>query len=244
MKAIQIDEFGGPEVMELRRAARPRARATARSWSTSRAAAINFADTHATRNDYLAEQQLPLIPGGEVAGRTADGRRVAALLGPAATRRRSRCPRRGSSRCPTTVSDDQAAALLLQGLTAHALVHRCARAASPARRWSSRRRRGGTGTPRGAARQARRRARDRARLAARRSGSWSSGWAPTRPWTPAPRTSSRRSSRPTAATRSTPSPDDRRRRLRGVAADAGAVRAHGHLRHRLARAERGRGPAI
>ena len=42
---------------------------------------INFADTHATRNDYLAEQPLPLIPGAEVSGRTADGRRVAALLG-------------------------------------------------------------------------------------------------------------------------------------------------------------------
>ena len=42
---------------------------------------INFADTHATRNDYLAEQSLPLIPGAEVAGRTPDGRRVAALLG-------------------------------------------------------------------------------------------------------------------------------------------------------------------
>jgi NADPH2:quinone reductase len=44
-------------------------------------AGINFADTHATRNDYLAEQSLPLVPGTEVAGRTADGRRVAALLG-------------------------------------------------------------------------------------------------------------------------------------------------------------------
>ena len=41
---------------------------------------INFADTHATRNDYLAEQALPLIPGAEVSGRTADGRRVASML--------------------------------------------------------------------------------------------------------------------------------------------------------------------
>ena len=32
-------------------------------------AGINFADTHATRNDYLAEQTLPLAPGGEVSGR-------------------------------------------------------------------------------------------------------------------------------------------------------------------------------
>ena len=43
-------------------------------------AGVNFADTHATRNDYLAEQTLPMIPGGEISGRTADGRRVAAIL--------------------------------------------------------------------------------------------------------------------------------------------------------------------
>ena len=84
-------------------------------------AGINFADTHATRNDYLAEQTLPLIPGGEIAGRTADGRRVAAILAAAATPRRSPSPRRWLVPVPDEVSDDQAAGLLLQGLTAHAL---------------------------------------------------------------------------------------------------------------------------
>jgi len=28
---------------------------------------INFADTHVTRNDYLADQQLPMIPGARSA---------------------------------------------------------------------------------------------------------------------------------------------------------------------------------
>ena len=41
---------------------------------------VNFADTHAIRDDYLAKQSLPLTPGGEIAGLTPDGRRVAALL--------------------------------------------------------------------------------------------------------------------------------------------------------------------
>ena len=31
-------------------------------------AGINFADTHQTENNYVAKFELPLIPGGEVAG--------------------------------------------------------------------------------------------------------------------------------------------------------------------------------
>ncbi len=42
-------------------------------------------------------------------------------------RRRSRCRSRGWCRSPTRSPTTSAAALLLQGLTAHALVHRCAR---------------------------------------------------------------------------------------------------------------------
>ena len=43
-------------------------------------AGINFADTHARENSYLASYELPLIPGTEVAGEV-DGRRVVALTG-------------------------------------------------------------------------------------------------------------------------------------------------------------------
>ena len=90
-------------------------------------AGINFADTHATRNDYLAEQSLPLIPGGEIAGRTPDGRRVAALVANGGYASKVVIPEGWLIPLPDEVDDDQAAALLLQGLTAHALVHRCAR---------------------------------------------------------------------------------------------------------------------
>ena len=90
-------------------------------------AGINFADTHATRNDYLAEQSLPLTPGGEVAGTTSDGRRVAALLATGGYAQKVVVPANWLVPLPDEVSDDQAAALLLQGLTAHALVNRCAR---------------------------------------------------------------------------------------------------------------------
>jgi NADPH:quinone reductase len=90
-------------------------------------AGINFADTHATRNDYLAEQTLPLVPGAEVSGTTPDGRRVAAILASGGYASKVAVPEGWLVSIPDGVSDDQAAGLLLQGLTAHALVHRCAR---------------------------------------------------------------------------------------------------------------------
>ena len=90
-------------------------------------AGVNFADTHATRNDYLAEQTLPMIPGGEISGRTADGRRVAAILAGGGYASKVAVPEGWLVPVSDQVSDDQAASLLLQGLTAHALVHRCAR---------------------------------------------------------------------------------------------------------------------
>ncbi|MGC1851403.1 MAG: zinc-binding dehydrogenase [Solirubrobacterales bacterium] len=126
MKAIQIDEFGGPEVLQFRDVEDPVAGDGEVVVEVARSG-INFADTHATRNDYLAEQQLPLIPGGEISGRTADGRRVAALLGGGGYAQKVAVPEANLIPVPDEVDDDQAAALLLQGLTAMALVRRCAR---------------------------------------------------------------------------------------------------------------------
>ena len=80
MKAIQIEEFGGPRCSSYVELADPTPGEGEVLVEVARAG-INFADTHATRNDYLAEQALPLIPGAEISGRTPDGRRVAALLG-------------------------------------------------------------------------------------------------------------------------------------------------------------------
>ena len=126
MKAIRIEHFGGPEVMDLVELPDPEPGNGEVVVEVARAG-VNFADTHATRNDYLAEQSLPLTPGGEVAGRLADGRRVAALLANGGYAQKVVVPEGWLIPLPDEVSDDQAAALLLQGLTAHALVHRCAR---------------------------------------------------------------------------------------------------------------------
>jgi NADPH:quinone reductase len=126
MRAIQIREFGGPEVFEHLEIEDPRPGEGEVLVDVARSG-VNFADTHSTRNDYLAEQSLPLIPGAEISGRTADGRRVAALLSSGGYAEKVAVHESMLVPLPDEVDDDQAAGMLLQGLTALALVQRCAR---------------------------------------------------------------------------------------------------------------------
>jgi len=121
MRAIQITEFGGPEQMELVELPDPTPGDGEVLVEVARSG-VNFADTHAIRDDYLAKQTLPLIPGGEVAGRDPSGRRVAALLASGGYSQRVVVPEGALVPIPDGVSDDQAAALLLQGLTALTLL--------------------------------------------------------------------------------------------------------------------------
>ncbi|MEX2106151.1 MAG: zinc-binding dehydrogenase [Solirubrobacterales bacterium] len=126
MKAIQIQEFGGPEVFGYVDIDDPTPGEGEVVVEVARCG-VNFADTHSTRDDYLAKQTLPLIPGAEISGRTPDGHRVAALLGSGGYAQKVAVPEAMLIPVPDEVDDDRAAATLLQGLTAMALVHRCAR---------------------------------------------------------------------------------------------------------------------
>jgi NADPH2:quinone reductase len=126
MKAIKIEEFGGPEVLQYTEVPDPSPKLAEIVVHVKRSG-INFADTHASRNDYLAEQTLPLIPGAEISGQTNDGRRVAALLGSGGYAEKVAVPQGQLIELPPEVDYDQGAGGLLQGLTAMALVHRCAR---------------------------------------------------------------------------------------------------------------------
>ena len=126
MKAIQIEEFGGPEVLQYVEVADPDPKLGEVVLNVKRSG-VNFADTHASRNDYLAEQTLPLIPGAEAAGQLNDGRRVVALLGSGGYAEKVALSQAQLIELPDGVDYDQAAGGLLQGLTAMALVHRCAR---------------------------------------------------------------------------------------------------------------------
>jgi NADPH2:quinone reductase len=125
VKAIQIKEFGGPELLELVELPDPEPADGEVVVDVARSG-INFADTHQIRNDYLAEQPLPLIPGGEVSGKTPDGRRVAAMLSGGGYAQKVAVPEAFLVPVPDEVNDDQAAGLLLQGITAHSLLHYCA----------------------------------------------------------------------------------------------------------------------
>lgn len=126
MKAIQLTEFSGADGMKYVDVPDPEPAEGQVVVDVVRCG-VNFADTHATRDDYLAKQELPLIPGGEIAGRTPDGRRVAAMLATGGYAQKVAAHEAMLVPVPDAVTDDQAAALLLQGLTAHALIHRCAR---------------------------------------------------------------------------------------------------------------------
>jgi NADPH:quinone reductase len=126
MKAIRIEEFGGPEVLRYTEVPDPSPKLSEVVVNVKRSG-VNFADTHASRNDYLAEQTLPLIPGAEAAGQLNDGRRVVALLGGGGYAEKVAVPQAQLIELPDGVDYDQAAGGLLQGLTAMALVHRCAR---------------------------------------------------------------------------------------------------------------------
>src|SRR4051794_36487373 len=107
MKAVQISEFGGPEVLEHLDAPDPEVPEGHTLVNVSRVG-VNFADTHQTRNDYLAEQTLPLTPGGEISGRTEDGRRVAALLANGGYAEKVAVPDAALIPVPDEVDDDQA----------------------------------------------------------------------------------------------------------------------------------------
>jgi NADPH:quinone reductase len=126
MKAIQLREFGGADAFEYVELDDPTPGEGEVLIEVARSG-VNFADTHSTRNDYLSEQQLPLVPGAEVAGRTADGRRVAALVGTGGYAAKVVVPEALLVPLPDEVDDEQAAGALLQGLTAMALVKHSAR---------------------------------------------------------------------------------------------------------------------
>jgi NADPH2:quinone reductase len=125
MRAIRISQWGGPEVLELVEDAPVPEPADGETLIHVTRSGINYADTHARENSYLARYELPLIPGAEVVGTAPDGRRVAALTanGGYAEYAVSAFP----VPVPDDVTDSQALALLIQGLTAWHLYKTSAR---------------------------------------------------------------------------------------------------------------------
>src|SRR3954470_24619748 len=118
MRAIRISDWGGPDVLELVDDAPVPEPGTDEVLVRVARAGVNFADTHASRNEYVARYELPLVPGAEVAG-TVDGRRVVALTGgTGGYAEYAVVPAANAFAVPNGVSDATALALLVQGLTA------------------------------------------------------------------------------------------------------------------------------
>ncbi|MFI6578178.1 zinc-binding alcohol dehydrogenase family protein [Nocardiopsis sp. NPDC050513] len=126
MRAIQITEFGGPEVLVPTELPDPEPGPDGVLVEVSRAG-INYADTHQAENSYLSPSSLPMVPGGEIAGRTADGRRVVALTAAGGYAERALSTPGTTYDIPDGVSDEAALALVVQGATAWVLLRRSVR---------------------------------------------------------------------------------------------------------------------
>jgi NADPH:quinone reductase len=129
MRAIQMREFGGPEVLRVAELPDPQPGPGEVLIRVTRAG-VNFADTHTRTNSYVQRATLPLVPGGEVAGTRADtGERVVALVGSGGYAEYATAPRELTYPIPDGLDDGAALAMIVQGTTAWHLYRTAGRVA-------------------------------------------------------------------------------------------------------------------
>jgi len=127
MRAVVIRAFGGPEVLRAEYVPRPTTAPGCTLIGVARAG-VNYFDTE--RRASWRASELPVILGGEVAGRRlSDGRRVVGLIeaGTGGYAEYAAVPSEFAVPIPDEVSDSAALAVLVQGLTAWYLLVRAAR---------------------------------------------------------------------------------------------------------------------
>jgi NADPH2:quinone reductase len=130
MKAIQIKQTGGPEVMELVDLPVPQPKSN-EAVVKIQAAGVNFIDVYNREGRYKAA--LPLVLGQEAAGvvsavgsdvrEVAVGDRVAYTSVPGSYAEYAAVPADRLVKIPAGVGERDAAAAMLQGMTAHYLSH-------------------------------------------------------------------------------------------------------------------------
>jgi NADPH:quinone reductase len=129
MRAIQMTEFGGPEVLKLADLPKPEP-GPGEALIKVTHAGLNFADTHTRTNSYVQKATLPLVPGGEVAGIREDtGERVVALVGSGGYAEYATAPTQLAFPIPEELDDGTALAIIVQGLTAWHLYRTSGRVA-------------------------------------------------------------------------------------------------------------------
>src|SRR5437588_537695 len=130
MKAIRVHEFGGPEVLRYEDVPLPEPGAGEARIKVE-AVGLNYVDVYRRKGQYTA--QLPFILGAEAAGVVdAIGRgvtdlnvgdRVASAAIPGAYAEYAIAPLRELVPLPSDIDTRTAAAVMLQGMTAHYLTH-------------------------------------------------------------------------------------------------------------------------
>jgi NADPH2:quinone reductase len=118
MRGVLIREWGGPEVLELADDLPEPEPGPGQHRIQVTAAGVNFADTHARENAYIAKYELPLVPGTEVAGTLDDGTRVVAMPHHGGYAEYAVADEQSIFPLPDGLGDHEALALLIQGLTA------------------------------------------------------------------------------------------------------------------------------
>jgi NADPH:quinone reductase len=128
MKAVQLEKFGGPEVLEIVEIDRPVP--TGREVLIEiKAIGVNYADTARREGQYVVKTPLPFIPGAEIAGVVTDvgekvtnakpGMRVVTLIESGGYSEFALADERSLIPIPEQLDFQNAAALPLQGLSAY-----------------------------------------------------------------------------------------------------------------------------
>ncbi|ADD41375.1 quinone oxidoreductase family protein [Stackebrandtia nassauensis] len=127
MRAIRFHQPGGPEVLTVDEVADPVPTGDQLLINVT-ASGVNYADIERVAGVYDPPKVLPHILGGEVVGRTADGRRIAGLTrGGGGYATRAAVEAHHAVEVPDPIDDGQALAVLVQGLTAWHLLRSAAR---------------------------------------------------------------------------------------------------------------------
>ncbi|CAM3846827.1 quinone oxidoreductase family protein [Alkalicoccus chagannorensis] len=128
MKLVQLHEFGGPEVLNVENTEKPTP-AEDEVLIRVTAVGVNYADTMRRQNQYVLDTPLPFVPGSEIAGEVVEdgqslkaGTRVTALIGEGAYAEYVTAKEQTVIPIPEQLSDREAAALPLQGLSAYHIL--------------------------------------------------------------------------------------------------------------------------
>jgi NADPH:quinone reductase len=131
MKAIQLTEFGGPEVLKYVDVEKPNPKSN-EVLIEVKAVGVNYADTARREGQYVVKTTLPFIPGAEVAGVVVEvgenvtgvqvGTRVVTLIESNGYAEYAVAHERSLIPLPEAVDFEYAVALPLQGLSAYHIL--------------------------------------------------------------------------------------------------------------------------